>query len=220
MARIFLFGSGGHARAVLDVLFSEDQHEIVGIVDGSRKKGTTFSGLPVLGGDDEALELADSYDVNSGIVAIGDNWRRAEVVRTIEAQLSEFTWVSSIHPNAHVAPSSTIGVGCVVMAGAVVGPNSVLDDFCIVNTLSSLDHDGTMGSFSSLAPGAHLGGRTNIGSFSAVCLGASVIHGVEIGPHTVVGAGATVLGDLPPRVVAFGSPAKVVRQRAEGESYL
>jgi len=46
-----------------------------------------------------------------------------------------------------------------------------------------------------------------------VWLGGGVIvcPGVTIGEDTVVGAGAVVTGDLPARVVAMGTPARVVR---------
>jgi maltose O-acetyltransferase len=41
--------------------------------------------------------------------------------------------------------------------------------------------------------------------------GAIVLPGVTIGDNTVVGAGAVVTRDLPPDVVAAGSPARVIR---------
>jgi len=43
----------------------------------------------------------------------------------------------------------------------------------------------------------------------------SVLDGVTIGPDSVVGAGAVVTKDLPPAVIAVGSPARVVRQRED-----
>jgi maltose O-acetyltransferase len=42
--------------------------------------------------------------------------------------------------------------------------------------------------------------------------GATVCPGVTIGADTVVGAGAVVTRDLPPAVVAVGSPARVIRE--------
>ncbi|MBW3660358.1 MAG: NeuD/PglB/VioB family sugar acetyltransferase [Gemmatimonadetes bacterium] len=220
MARIFVFGGGGHARVVMDVISSRAEHEIVGIVDSFRAKGTEVAGHPILGSEDDVEELSAAHGVQMGIVAVGDNWERFEVTRAIEGRLPGFGWVRAIHARAWVAASSEIGAGSVVMAGAVVNPGCEIGPACIVNTASSLDHDGTMGRFSSLAPGAHVGGGVRIGEFSSICLGASVIHSVEVGAHAVVGAGATVLEDVPERVVAYGSPARVVRSRGEGEPYL
>ncbi|MGZ6708891.1 MAG: sugar O-acetyltransferase, partial [Solirubrobacteraceae bacterium] len=50
-----------------------------------------------------------------------------------------------------------------------------------------------------------------------VWLGGGVIvcPGVTIGEHTVVGAGAVVTRDLPAGVVAYGNPARVVREIGE-----
>ena len=42
--------------------------------------------------------------------------------------------------------------------------------------------------------------------------GSIILAGVTIGDDTVIGAGSVVTKDLPPRVVAVGSPARVVRQ--------
>jgi len=50
-----------------------------------------------------------------------------------------------------------------------------------------------------------------IGSNVWIGAGAMVLAGVTIGDDTVVGAGAVVTRDLPPRVLAVGNPARVVR---------
>jgi acetyltransferase-like isoleucine patch superfamily enzyme len=38
--------------------------------------------------------------------------------------------------------------------------------------------------------------------------------------HTIIGAGSLVLGDIPGNVVAYGSPARIIRKRKAGEQYL
>jgi acetyltransferase-like isoleucine patch superfamily enzyme len=52
-----------------------------------------------------------------------------------------------------------------------------------------------------IADGAHLGA------------GATVLPGVTIGEGAVIGAGALVTGDIPPRSVAVGCPARTIKQR-------
>jgi acetyltransferase-like isoleucine patch superfamily enzyme len=106
------------------------------------------------------------------------------------------------------------------MAGAVVNPCCNIGRFCIVNTNASIDHDSIMEDFSSLAPGVATGGNCRIGIFSAVSIGAILRHGVTIGDHSVVGSASTVLRDVEAFSVAYGTPAKKIRDRQQGDKYL
>lgn len=47
--------------------------------------------------------------------------------------------------------------------------------------------------------------------------GSMVLGGVRIGEHSVIGAGSLVLRDIPPRVVAVGSPCKAMRDISAGD---
>jgi sugar O-acyltransferase (sialic acid O-acetyltransferase NeuD family) len=154
------------------------------------------------------------------LIAIGDNWKRHLVSEKVKSLLPQFQFVHVVHPSAQVARGVTIGDGSVLMAGAIVNSDSGVGRFCILNTRASLDHDSLMEDFSSLAPNAVTGGNVQIGTCSAVSLGASIIHGVKIGEHSVIGAGALVVDDIPHHSVAYGTPAKVMRKRVEGDKYL
>lgn len=177
-------------------------------------------GYEILGTEAEFQRIAADLAVDGAIVAIGDNWTRHLVVRSLRALMPALPFVSAIHPSAQVARGAHLDQGCAVMAGAVINPNASVGAFCIVNTNASLDHDSVMEEFASLAPNASTGGNARIGAFSAICQGANVIHGVAIGEHTVVGAGATVLDNVPPFSLAYGTPARVVRSRQPGNKYL
>jgi len=113
-----------------------------------------------------------------------------------------------------------IGQGSVIMPGVIVNANSRVGQHCILNTLSSLGHDGLMDDFSSLAPRVGTGGNFKLGYCSAVSLGANVVENIQVAEHAVIGAGSLVMNDIPSNAVAFGSPARVVRSREIGESYL
>ena len=172
----------------------------------------------MLGQDSDLPGALDG--VSKGIVAIGDNHRRLEIVERIQKLVKSFEFVTVIHPSAVVAKSVTLGAGTVVMAGAVINPGTKVGHHCIINTRASIDHDNQIEDFVSLGPGAITGGCVKIGRGTAIALGAKIIDGINIGAQTVIGAGATVLADAQDLVVAYGTPARVIRDRKAGDPYL
>lgn len=228
MKKLVIFGGSGHAHAAIDAAEQTECFQIAGILDDRLEKGSLVMSYPVLGRIDELGQIMNRHTIDAGHVAIGDNWTRARVVSQVTAQVDAqvkaaapaLEFVSIIHPAATVSRHACLGRGVMVLSGAVVGPQCHVQDFCSIWTGASLDHDGSMDAFSSLAPGVATGGNVSVGAYSAISLSASIVHGVRVGAHTVVGAGATVLNDLPDHVVAYGTPARVIRKRNEGERYL
>ena len=80
--------------------------------------------------------------------------------------------------------------------------------FSILNTKASIDHGCKVGNFSSISPGVTVGGNTMIEDFVTLGIGSTVVNGVQIGSSSFLGAGSLLLRDLPPRVLAYGLPAK------------
>ncbi len=220
LPKVAVIGCSGHARVVIDVLESEDRCHIIGLLDTYKTFGTEVLGYEVLGTDEDLPALLAADIIDSAIVAIGDNWVRSQMVARIRKVAPLLRFVSVIHPSAHVAREVTIGEGTVIMPGVVVNTCSRIGKFCILNTNSSLDHDCIMGDYSSLAPRAVTGGGVTIGAFSSIAIGAVVSHEINIGEHTVIGAGSTVVKDIPDSVVAYGTPARVVRRRNYDDTYL
>jgi sugar O-acyltransferase (sialic acid O-acetyltransferase NeuD family) len=220
MKRIVIFGASGHARVVADIVNREGICNIVGYIANVGVSSDHQTGISILGGDDELPEIMRQYDVNLGIIAVGDNFRRSLIHNHITNQFPNFEFVSAIHPGAWVSPEARIGAGSVVMAGAIINPGSTIGSSCIVNTGATLDHDSRMKNFSSLAPGVVTGGNVEVGECSAVCIGAVVKHGLKIGEHSVVGAGSIVMRDVPPLSICYGQPCRFVRPREAGGRYL
>lgn len=214
MEEIVIFGIGGHAKVVFDVIVKENKYKAAAFFSLD-KDCKSFLGLPHY----HQSELV-KHNFSKGIVAIGDNFLRQSVVEFIKKEKPKFEFIKAIHPMAAVATSVKIGDGSVVMAQAAVNIDSQVGTHVIVNTLASVDHDANLGSFSSVAPGAVLGGNVSVGDFSAISIGAVVKHGVKIGQHTVVGAGAVVLKDIENFKIAYGNPCSVIRDRKAGEKYL
>ncbi len=220
MKDIIVIGSSGHARVVIDILEKEKKYKIVGLIDDFRQKGEVTLGYKVIGMCKDLPHLASEHNTLNGIVAIGDNFIRHQIVENILALLPGFTFISTVHPMASIAKSVLIGKGSVIMGGSAINSNCTIGKFCICNTNSSLDHDSVLENFASLAPGVTVGGNVRIGSFSAVCIGTTIVHNVTVGKHTVIGAGATLLNGVGDYRLIYGSPAKEIKDRKKNDKYL
>lgn len=220
MDRIVIAGSSGHAKVVIDVVEREGRYRIAGLIDGFRAVGERTMGIAVIGTEDALPKLVAAHDLRGAIVAVGDNFARAQLAARLSRLCPTLAFVSAVHPQASVAREVTIGPGSVLMAGARVNPCSAVGAHCILNTNASLDHDCTMENFSSLAPRAATGGGCRVGAYSAIGIGAVLAQGTSVGEHAVIGAGAVVLRDMPALTTSFGVPAKPVAARRPGERYL
>jgi len=205
--RVLVYGAGGHARVVIDVLERMQQYEIVAVADDDpAKRNHSFCGYPIIGGIETVLSRGmQEYTV----AAIGDNKERALVAQRLES--TGFQFVTAIHPAATIGRDVSLGHGTVIMANAAVNPNTTVGRHAIINTGATVDHDCLIGDFAHISPGAHLGGNVTIEALVHVGIGASVIPGVRIGKGSIIGAGAAVVTDIPSGVVAVGVPAKVVK---------
>ncbi|MHB1066471.1 MAG: acetyltransferase [Candidatus Nanopelagicales bacterium] len=207
-------GAGGHAVSVAESIHASGLELVAFTSDDASV--TTLLGRPVL------REVPQSHLDAGGIVvvAVGDNASRERAWRALADRLPLEQLPALVHSSAVVASNAQVGAGSVILQGAVVGSAARVGTGCLLNSGSILEHECVMEEFSSLAPGAVLGGRVRVGRRAAVSIGATVKHGLTIGEDTVVGAASYVHDSLPARVVAFGVPARVVRERREGDPYL
>lgn len=217
---IVMVGSSGHAKVIIDTIEKEGKYNIVGLLDAFKKTGESAFGYEILGEEKDLPKLIKKHQLKGCIIAIGDNWVRNIVKNKITEIDASLQFISTIHPAAIVARGVTVGLGTAVMAGAVINSDTKIGDFCIINTNATLDHDCNMSDFSSIAPGVTTGGNVSIGEFSAVSLGANIIHAIAIGKHSVIGAGSTVLKNIDDFIVVYGTPARIIRNRKEGDKYL
>ena len=217
---IVIVGGGGHGRVIIDIVEKTGQFKLLGILDAQLPLGTDVFGYEVLCSEGDLSKLIVERQVEGVVIAVGDNWIRSKVTRSILLAAPGIVFPNMIHPAAQIGRSVCLGRGNVVMAGAVINSGATIGNFCILNTNCSIDHDVTLGDFVSFAPNSCAGGSVEVCDYSAVCLGSNIIDRIRIGSHTVIGAGSTVLHDMPANIVAFGTPARKIRDRSPGDKYL
>lgn len=212
MKKLVIVGAGGHARVVADLVRRAGAFEIAAFVDelAEQRDGDLYLGARLFAGP-TALERARRAGIGYGLPAFGDNDARLGCCERLRAHGYEI--VSAVHPGAVVADDVAFGAGTVIIAGAVVNAAARLGEACIVNSGATVDHDCFLGDGVHIEPGAHLGGTVRVGRATTIGIGAVVAKNHSVGAHSHVGAGAVVVRDLPDAVVAWGVPARVVRER-------
>jgi len=208
---LVIFGAGGHALAVAEVVTLCSTFELVGFLEdqaGSRT-GAPFAGRAILGGREQLAVLREA-GVTHALIAVGNCEARLALAQL--ATQEGFTLATVTHPRAFVSPSARLGRGTVIMPGAVVQAACKIGDNVVINTAASLDHECVLQDGVHVCPGVRLAGRVHVGRACWLGIGSVVVENVCIGAGSIVGAGAVVLDDVPDGVVAYGVPARVVHE--------
>ena len=206
--KIIVYGGGGHARVVVDVILKQSKYKLAGVIDDNPElTGVSVLGYPVLGGSELLRELYRDR-IFKAVAAIGDNRARQAAVRQLRN--AQFQLATTIHPDASIGRGVTIGAGSVIMANAVVNPGSVIGGNVIINTSSSVDHDCCIGDYTHICPGVNLAGGVAIGDFTLIGIGSVVLPSVNIGSNVVIGAGSVIIDDVCDNMTMIGAPAHPV----------
>jgi sugar O-acyltransferase (sialic acid O-acetyltransferase NeuD family) len=200
---LIVFGSGGHAKVVIDAAEKSGVGQILLADDAEKNWGTQLMGYRILGGREALLSLEGRP---SAIVAVGDNRARMSIAAWLEDH--GFPLATVVHPSVQLGRGVSVGRGSLLVAGAIVNSDAVIGANVIVNTGATIDHDCIIGNGVHVAPGVHLCGHVEVGAGSFLGVGAVVIPRVTLGNDCVVGAGSTVLGAVPDGARVAGLPAR------------
>ncbi len=194
---MFLYGAGGHAKVIMDILKAEGKC-IEALIDDNRELKEVM-GVKVLHGQ--------TGGISPLIISIGSNR-----IRKLIAQKVHATFGTAVHPSAIVSESARIGEGTVVMQGAIVQTCTQIGKHCIINTGASVDHECVIGDFVHISPHCTLCGNVQVGEGTWIGAGSTVIPGVKIGKWSVIGAGSVVVKDIPDGVLALGNRCEVIKK--------
>jgi sugar O-acyltransferase (sialic acid O-acetyltransferase NeuD family) len=217
---LLIIGSSGHAATIIEAIELRAEYQIIGLIDSFECKGSLKHGYAIRGTLEDSVAIAESLGCSSFFVAVGDNWKRWSVASFLKSKMPGMDFPIVLYPNVMLSKSASIGPGTVVMPAGVIMANASLGEGCIVNAASTINHHSHMEDYSSVASGVHLAGQCGVGFRSSVGPGAVLREKCTVGRDSVVGAGSVVLNDIPDKVLAYGVPAKVIRQRTPDEPYL
>ena len=205
MNEVYLYGAGGISKIIYEILLSMGK-QVKGIFDDD-PPNAKFRNLQVRPGI--GLVGKDNFPPLDApvVISVGNNARRAEIARMLNAQYG-----TAIHTSVLISPTAVVGPGTIILHGSIVQAGTRLGAHVLVNTGASIDHDCIVGDYAHVSSRATLCGHVEVGEGSDIGAGAVVIHCVRVGKWCRVGAGAVVLHDVPDYTTVVGNPARVLKR--------
>ncbi len=201
-ARIIV-GAGGHAKVLIAAMEAMGEPADALLDDNASRWGSDLLGVPIVGG---LAELSSWPDARA-VISVGNNARRKQIA---EAH-PRVAWITVVHPSAIVHRSAAVGAGAMIIWRAVIEPDVTVGAHAIVNSGAIVCHDSVVGDYAHVSVTSVMAGGARVEEGVFLGMNAGVIGGVTVGAWSTVGAGASVVRDVPPRSVAVGVPARVIR---------
>ena len=216
MNNLVIFGCGGHAREILQIVLdlnaSSPAWNILGFLDDDPDlHQTEVLGFKVLGGPNWLVRRSDVVVS----VAIGSPSARKNVVQQITGQ-SGNQFATIIHPRARVVNRASIGNGSIIFAGSMISSDVVIGQHVVINFNSSVSHDSRLADYVTVGPGVNICGNVSVRDGTELGAGCTIVPRTDIGNWSVIGAGTVVIEDLDSNITAVGNPARIIEERTEG----
>jgi sugar O-acyltransferase (sialic acid O-acetyltransferase NeuD family) len=196
---VIVYGAGGHAKTLIELIRAVGDLEPVGVVDDAAVGGSDFLGVPLIGSRQD-LDTIRHGGVGLAVNAIGGITNlntRLEATQILTQ--AGFELPALVHPSAVVEASARIGAGAQILAHAYVGSHAEVGEGTIVNTGAVVSHDCVLGHHVNLSPGCLLAGGIIVGDRTLLGMAVTTYLGIRIGADVRAGNGAIVNADVPDR---------------------
>jgi sugar O-acyltransferase (sialic acid O-acetyltransferase NeuD family) len=204
---LLLIGAGGHAVACIDVIESNGDFNIVGLVGLPSEIGFNKLGYEVIGSDKDLVALGQKY--SNCLITLGQmNSPESRIDLFNKAKNAGFTFPPIISKRAYLSPHAKVGEGTILMHDSLVNAGAVIGRNCIINTKALIEHDSKIGDNCHVSTGAIVNGSVEIADSVFIGSSSTIRNGLNIGCGAVIGMGSTVLSDLDANTTYLGLDRK------------
>lgn len=123
------------------------------------------------------------------------NWKYPEIV---DGKPTKYNWIVQNLSGLELGCETDIGAFSYINAkyGVIIEDNVQIGSHCSIYSVSTID-DKT--------------GKINLKKSCKIGSHSTILPGVTVGENSIIGAHSLVISNIPNNVIAFGVPAKVIR---------
>ena len=196
MNSIILLGGGGHCKSCIEVIKSNNDYKIKGIIEKNYQSNQELLGYKIIGSD---KQLEDCFKKNDyGLVCVGQIKSPKVRIKLFNLLIEKNLKIAVIKSKSSIISSeSIINKGTIIMHNSVINAGAIIGANCIINTNSIIEHDVVVKDHCHISTGAILNGGVEIGMGTFIGSGAIIREGIKIGEKVVISAGEVIFKDIP-----------------------
>ncbi len=207
---IILIGGGGHCKSCIEVIESENEFEIAGIIDTANKVGQKVLGYEIIGSDDDLEKFREKYDY--ALITVGQIKSAALRIKLYtKAQELGFKFPFIKASTAYVSAHSEIHAGTIIMHGVIVNAGAKIGENNIINSKALVEHDTVIGHHNHISTNAILNGDVQIGTECFIGSNSTFVNGVSIGNNVFIGLNSVINKNLTEKGIYVGNPIRKIR---------
>ena len=180
----------------------------MGFIDNDMNKwGTSFYGLPIIGGI-EAVSRLKGDDVAFVNLITGSTESRHQT--TLEILRLGGKMTNLVHPSVDLTMTK-LGIGLYIQESVILQAEVEIGDNTSIHMGTLIGHETKIGQSVFIAHGVSISGCCTIGDGCFIGTNATVLPRLEIGKWATIGAGAVVTKSVPDGAVVVGNPGRIIK---------
>lgn len=213
-----IYCAGGLGREVLDLARIINEKEkswdkIVFIDDVTQKN--MVNNVDIF----SFAKFKTAFSPDSANIVIANGEPKARQTLFDKVISNGYTLQTLIHPNAFIGSETEICDGVIIQHGCHVSCSATINTNAIIQSLTYIGHDSLIGKDSVLSAHTAISGNCIIGERTFLGINVTVREKVSIGNDVIIGMNSAVVYDVPNNVVAYGNPARIVRDNKGGRVF-
>ncbi len=193
--KIAFLGSGSLAIDLCERVLLWNQYEVAGFIDANSEKGTTINGFPVLGNDDDVIQLYREGVFDCIFIAIG--YMTFQVREKLYDRFKGIVpFANIISPSAYVHPTAILGEGIQLSDGVYIAQHAVIEDNVLITLHSIVNHGNHIKKHTFFSTRVTPAGNVTIGERCFIGVGVIISDGITICDDVWLSPGSIVVSDI------------------------